>query len=190
VTLELGGKSPNIVVADADLAQAVPGSVKAFIANAGQACSAGTRCLVQRSIHDEFVEALTAAVKQVKVGGDEAGAIGPMMTEAQYDKVLSYYDVARKEGVKVMVGGEVPSDTDLARGWYVPPTVYANVRNDMRIAREEISDLLWRSFPSKRRKRPFASPTTPTMALSLECGRETCHVRIAWRLSSTPDRCS
>jgi aldehyde dehydrogenase (NAD+) len=138
VTLELGGKSPNIVFADADLAQAVPGSVKAFIANAGQACSAGTRCLVQRSVHDEFVEALAAAVKKVKVGGDEAGAIGPMMTEAQYDKVLSYYDVAKKEGVKVMAGGDVPSDTDLARGWYVAPTVYANVRNDMRIAREEI----------------------------------------------------
>ncbi|HVX29556.1 MAG TPA: aldehyde dehydrogenase family protein, partial [Nitrolancea sp.] len=138
VTLELGGKSPNIVFADADLSKAVPGSMRAFTANAGQACSAGTRCLVQAEIHDEFVAGLASLVSKVKVGGDEAGALGPMMTEAQFEKVQLYYDVARQEGVKVMTGGALPTDPTLAAGWYVTPTVYADVRNDMRIAREEI----------------------------------------------------
>jgi len=138
VTLELGGKSPNIVFADADLAEAAPGSTRAFVANAGQACSAGSRCLVQREIHDQFVDALATNVRKVKVGGDEAGALGPMMTEAQYEKVQSYYDIARGEGARIVVGGSMPTDPKLAAGWYVTPTVYADVRNDMRIAREEI----------------------------------------------------
>jgi aldehyde dehydrogenase (NAD+) len=138
VTLELGGKSPNIVFADADLDQAVPGSIRAFIANAGQACSSGSRLLVQKDIHDRFVEALAAGVRKVKVGGEEPGAIGPMMTEAQFEKVQSYFGVARSEGARAVVGGTMPTEPALAAGWYVTPTVYANVNNEMRIAREEI----------------------------------------------------
>lgn len=137
LTLELGGKSPNIVFADADLDAAVPGALLAFTLNAGQACGAGSRCLVEASIHDRFVEALTAAAKKVAIGGDGAG-LGPMITQAQYDKVQSYYEVATKEGAHAVVGGALPADSALREGWYVEPTIYTRVTNRMRIAREEI----------------------------------------------------
>jgi aldehyde dehydrogenase (NAD+) len=137
LTLELGGKSPNIVFEDADLAQAVPGAVRAFAVNAGQVCLAGTRCLVQASIYDEFIAALTKAVGELKVGPGPGDFVGPMTTRAQYEKVLSYFDLAREEGATALVGG-APYDGDGQGGWFVPPTVYADVSPEMRIAREEI----------------------------------------------------
>ena len=138
LTLELGGKSPDIVFADADLKQAVPGAIRAFVFNAGQICTAGTRILVERSIHDAFAAALVQALKGVPVGGDDKAMIGPMTTEAQYDKVKRYYEIAREEGAVAAVGGALPEDPKLAKGWFVAPTIYTGVRNDMRIAREEI----------------------------------------------------
>ncbi len=134
VTLELGGKSPNLVFADADMAAAVPGSLRAFVTNAGQVCSAGTRLLLEKGIHDDFVAALAEAIAQVKPGG----MIGPMTTEAQYQKVQEYYAIARSEGVTAAAGGALPDDPGLARGFFVSPTIYTGVRNDMRIAREEV----------------------------------------------------
>ena len=134
LTLELGGKSPNLVFADADLERAVPGSLRAFVTNAGQVCSAGTRLLLERGIHDGFVQALGEAVKSVRPGQ----MLGPMTTEAQYRKVQEYYAIARAEGVTTVAGGAVAADRELAGGWFVQPTIYTGVRNDMRIAREEI----------------------------------------------------
>jgi aldehyde dehydrogenase (NAD+) len=134
LTLELGGKSPNLIFADADMSQAVPGSVRAFVTNAGQVCSAGTRILVEKSVHDDFVAALAKAVEGVKPGQ----LIGPSTTQAQYQKVQDYYRIAQQEGVTAVVGGALPEDPDLAGGFFVSPTVYTGVRNDMRIAREEI----------------------------------------------------
>jgi aldehyde dehydrogenase (NAD+) len=134
LTLELGGKSPNLIFADADMSQAVPGSVRAFVTNAGQVCSAGTRILVEESVHDDFVAALAKAVEGVKPGQ----LIGPSTTQAQYEKVQDYYRIARQEGVTVAAGGALPEDPDLAKGFFVSPTVYTDVRNDMRIAREEV----------------------------------------------------
>ena len=134
LTLELGGKSPNLVFADADLAQAVPGSLRAFVTNAGQICSAGTRLLLEREIHDRFVTALADAMKGVRPGQ----MIGPMTTEAQYRKVQEYYAIAKAEGATAVAGGTLPDDPALAGGWFVSPTIYTGVRNDMRIAREEI----------------------------------------------------
>ena len=134
LTLELGGKSPNLVFADADLSQAVPGSLQAFVINAGQLCMAGTRLLVQREVHDAFVAALATAIQNVKPGQ----MIGPVTTEAQYRKVQEYYALAREEGATVVAGGKLPEDPALAGGFYVSPTIYTDVRNDMRIAREEI----------------------------------------------------
>jgi aldehyde dehydrogenase (NAD+) len=138
LTLELGGKSPNIVFADADLAQAVPGALRAFVLNAGQVCSAGTRLLVERSVHDAFVEALAKAAGTVKVGSAPDAMMGPLANEAQWRRVADFYEVAEAEGARAVVGGTLPRDPDLAQGWYVMPTIYAGVRNDMRIAREEI----------------------------------------------------
>ena len=134
LTLELGGKSPNLVFADADLAQAVPGSLRAFVTNAGQICSAGTRLFLEREIHDRFVTALADAMKGVRPGQ----MIGPMTTEAQYRKVQEYYAIAKAEGATAVAGGTLPDDPALAGGWFVLPTIYTGVRNDMRIAREEI----------------------------------------------------
>jgi len=134
LTLELGGKSPNIVFADADMMQAVPGSLRAFVVNCGQVCMAGTRLLVQREVHDSFVEMLAQAITNVRPGM----MIGPVTTHAQYEKVQYYYKLARTEGATVVAGGALPDSPDLAGGWYVEPTIYTNVRNDMRIAREEI----------------------------------------------------
>jgi aldehyde dehydrogenase (NAD+) len=134
LTLELGGKSPNLIFADADMSQAVPGSVRAFVTNAGQVCSAGTRILVEKSVHDDFVAALAKAVEGVKPGQ----LIGPSTTEAQYQKVQDYYEIARREGVTAAAGGSLPGDPDLAQGFFVSPTLYTGARNDMRIAREEV----------------------------------------------------
>jgi len=134
LTLELGGKSPNLIFADADMTQAVPGSLRGFIANAGQVCSAGTRLLVEKSVHDDFVAALARVAAGVKPGQ----LIGPMTTEAQYEKVQEYFRIAREDGAVTEIGGVLPDAPELAKGFFVPPTIYTGVRNDMRIAREEI----------------------------------------------------
>ena len=138
LTLELGGKSPNIVFADADLSQALPGALRAFVLNAGQVCLAGTRILVERSIHDAFAKALAEALAAVPMGADEKAMIGPMTTRAQYEKVQEYYEIAREEGAVAIAGGALPEREDLAGGWFVSPTIYGGVTNDMRIAREEV----------------------------------------------------
>lgn len=137
LTLELGGKSPDIVFADADLALAAPGVLKGFLTHAGQVCLAGTRILVQRTVHDRFVAALKDAMQAYRVGAPD-GTIGPMTTKAQYEKVQSYYAIAREEGAVAAVGGSLPDDPALAQGWFVAPTLYTGVDNSMRIAREEV----------------------------------------------------
>jgi aldehyde dehydrogenase (NAD+) len=138
LTLELGGKSPDIVFADADLEQAVPGALRAFLFNSGQVCTAGSRILVERPIHDTFVGALVRALKTVPVGADDKAMIGPMTTQAQYEKVQQYYEIAKREGAVAATGGALPNDPKLEGGWFVAPTIYTGVRNDMRIAKEEI----------------------------------------------------
>jgi aldehyde dehydrogenase (NAD+) len=110
--------------------------VRAFAVNAGQVCLAGTRCLVQESIYDEFTAALAKAVSELKVGPGPGDFIGPMTTRAQYEKVLSYYEIAKADGATALVGGAPPQGLD--GGWFVAPTVYTDVTPDMRIAREEI----------------------------------------------------
>jgi aldehyde dehydrogenase (NAD+) len=138
LTLELGGKSPNIIFEDADLGPAVAGAVRGFIANAGQVCLAGTRLLVQASIYDRVVEALAKAVGAIKAGPQPDAMVGPISTQAQYQRIKSYFEIARQEGAVAIVGGEVKKNEAWGNGWFIPPTVYVNVRNDMRIAREEI----------------------------------------------------
>jgi aldehyde dehydrogenase (NAD+) len=137
LTLELGGKSPDIVFADADLEAAAPSVVRGFLMHSGQICIAGTRILVERSIHDRFVAAMKEEMSKYVVG-DEKGTLGPMTTRAQYEKVQSYFEIARVEGAVAEVGGRLPEDKRLREGWFVLPTLYTGVSNQMRIAREEI----------------------------------------------------
>src|SRR5262249_35822402 len=130
LTLELGGKSPNIVFADADLKHAVPRSIRAFVLNARQGCLAGTRILVERPIDDAFVHAMVEALERVAVGSDEKAIVGPMTTRAQHEKVQRYYEIARQEGAVAAAGGSLPKDPRLRGGWFVTPTIYTGVRND------------------------------------------------------------
>lgn len=141
VSLELGGKSPDIVFADADLDQAVPGAAMAVFANSGQICSAGTRLFVEHRVYDEFVGRVADYGKKLKVGNglDPNTQIGPLVSEQQLDRVTGYLDIGAKEGARALTGGGGRlTDGALAKGYFVPPTVFANVRDDMRIAQEEI----------------------------------------------------
>ena len=140
VSLELGGKSPDIVFADADLDQAVPGSGMAVFANSGQICSAGTRLFVERKIYDEFVGRVAEFSKTLRVGDgrDPETQVGPLVSEEQLKRVTGYLAIGRQEGAQPLSGGERVTDGPLAKGYFVPPTVFANVRDDMRIAQEEI----------------------------------------------------
>ena len=138
VTLELGGKSPNIVFDDADLDQAVKGAVSGIFAAAGQSCQAGSRLLVQRGIHDQFVAKLIAFMKDVKLGdpADETTQVGPIATRPQFEKILSYIEIAKGEGATCVLGGR--ARPDLGAGQFIEPTIFTGVRNDMRIAQEEV----------------------------------------------------
>jgi len=137
-TLELGGKSPNIVFADANLKRASKGSMLGVFLNSGQVCTAGTRILVEKSIHDEFVESLVGATQSMKLGPalDDATGMGPVVSNEQLERVTGYIDIGRSEGAEVVAGGE--RDSSLGDGYFVQPTVFTGVRNDMRIAQEEI----------------------------------------------------
>ncbi|MFF4806477.1 aldehyde dehydrogenase [Streptomyces sp. NPDC002144] len=136
VSLELGGKSPNIVCADADLDAAVNGAVSGIFAATGQTCIAGSRLLVQEDVHDEVVGRLVELARTARMGDpmDEATQVGPITTPAQYAKVLDYIGIARQEGARLVLGGKAAE----RGGWFVEPTVFTGVSNGMRIAQEEI----------------------------------------------------
>lgn len=138
LTLELGGKSANIVFANADMDAAVAGAVRAFSANAGQVCLAGTRLLVEESIHETFVARLVAAVEALTVGPQPDARIGAITTAAQFEKVQSYISIGIEEGATLAAGGRALSAEEGQGGWYVRPTVFTGARPDMRIATEEI----------------------------------------------------
>jgi len=139
VTLELGGKSPNILLDDADLKKAIPNALVIAFLNSGQACVAGTRLLVPKSRLDEIMRAIVDAMPEFPVGdpSDPKTAIGPMVTRKQYERVQSYIRKGIEEGADVLVGGE-GHPKGLEAGHFVKPTVFVNVKNDMTIAREEI----------------------------------------------------
>lgn len=137
VTLELGGKSPNIVFEDANLDDAVKGAVAGIFAASGQTCLAGSRLLVQRSIHDEFLEKLVKFASQAQLGDptDKNTQIGPVTTPGQYQKILDYIEIAKQEGARCVLGGG-PAPEYGAQ--FVQPTIFAGVNNQMRIAQEEV----------------------------------------------------
>ena len=139
VTLELGGKSPNIVFEDADLDAALMGSLMAFAANSGQACTAGSRILIQRSIYEKFSKMLSDTVAFIPVGlNNPFPTLGPIANKDQYEKVLNYFEVAKDDGATLLAGGEKAVGDGLENGFFLKPTIYGDVDNNMRIAREEI----------------------------------------------------
>jgi acyl-CoA reductase-like NAD-dependent aldehyde dehydrogenase len=140
VSLELGGKSPNIVYADADLERFAAESPYAVYDNCGQDCCARSRILVERSVHERVVELFAEATRKIKVGdpADEATEVGTLVSFKQRDRVRDYIEIGLAEGANLVVGGEAPDDPALAVGAYLMPAVFDGVHNDMRIAREEI----------------------------------------------------
>lgn len=139
VQLELGGKSPNIVFADADLGKAVPGSAMAIFNNSGQICYAGSRLLVQRNIMDRFVDELTRFSADLRIGNgaDEEAQLGPVVSDRQMTRVLEYIEGAKREGAKLVLGGNRSSGA-LSEGFFIEPTIFTDVDSSMQIAKEEV----------------------------------------------------
>ncbi|MGZ8846422.1 MAG: aldehyde dehydrogenase family protein [Pyrinomonadaceae bacterium] len=141
VSLELGGKAPNIIFADADLDQAVNGAMMGIFFNQGQVCCAGSRLFVEEKIKDEFLERFKEKAEKVKVGDpmDKATMMGPQVSAEQLDKIKSYVGIAREEGACVLSGGGAPQlDPQFKNGYFFQPTIFSDVKNSMRVAQEEI----------------------------------------------------
>jgi acyl-CoA reductase-like NAD-dependent aldehyde dehydrogenase len=140
VSLELGGKSPNIVFDDCKMENAVKGVVSGIFAATGQTCIAGSRLLVQESIHNEFVDKLVEFAKTARMGNpmDYDTQVGPVTNLMQYEKVLGYIDIAKSEGAETVLGGSKATRPECGDGWFVEPTVFTGVKNSMRIAQEEV----------------------------------------------------
>ncbi|BCJ88551.1 aldehyde dehydrogenase family protein [Effusibacillus dendaii] len=140
VTLELGGKSPSIVLPDADLELAVPGILFGVFLHSGQICESGTRVLVHDSIYDEVVSRLAEAAKSIRLGNplDPATGMGPVVSKQQLDTVLGYIEAGIQEGARLVCGGNRAVGAGLDNGYFVEPTIFADVTNDMKIAKEEI----------------------------------------------------
>ncbi len=138
VSLELGGKAPNIVFADADIDAAVKGAITGIFFNQGQVCCAGSRLFIEKKAQDEFMTKLIERVGRMRQGNglDEKTQIGPQVSKEQQERVLNYVEIAKKEGAKLACGGEFPAE--LKKGYFVKPTVFTDVKNDMRIAQEEV----------------------------------------------------
>jgi betaine-aldehyde dehydrogenase len=140
MSIELGGKNPNVVFADADFEAAVDGALFGAFANQGEVCSAGSRLLVQAPIYDRMCAALTDKVRRIRLGDplDRATKMGPLVTAEHRAKVMSYIEVGKASGRRLLCGGRVPDRADLKKGFYVEPTIFADVDNRDRIAQEEI----------------------------------------------------
>jgi aldehyde dehydrogenase (NAD+) len=136
ISLELGGKSPNIVFADSDIDSAVDGAMTGIFFNQGEVCCAGSRLFLEKSIHEEFVEKLSNKAAGMRVGNPEDAAtqMGAQVSKEQFDKILGYIDIGKKEGAKLVTGGERSGD----KGYFIKPTIFDAVDNNMKIAKEEI----------------------------------------------------
>jgi aldehyde dehydrogenase (NAD+) len=183
VQLELGGKSPNIVFADADLSNAVNGIMAGVFAASGQTCVAGSRVLVEAGVYDQVVELLVSRARRMRPGDpfDPATQLCPLASRAQLDRVLRYFKVAREDGLELLTGGK-----RLGRqGFFVEPTVYGNVPNSARLAREEVFGpvaALMR-FTSEEEAVGIANDTVRAGGRSLDRKRV---VRIAWFRACVP----
>jgi aldehyde dehydrogenase (NAD+) len=140
ITLELGGKSANIVFDDAQLDDAVKGVVSGIFAATGQTCIAGSRALIHRPVYEEFVDRLLALAKTARMGNplDPGTQVGPITTQPQYQKVLDYIRIAKEEGAVCRLGGAAAQRAECGSGWFVEPTIFTGVKPEMRIANEEV----------------------------------------------------
>ena len=140
VTMELGGKSPNIIFADADLDAAVPAAAMGVFNNSGQVCAAGTRLFVERPVYEEVVQRIAAFGRELRIGPslDADTQIGPLVSAKQYERVSSYLELGQQEGARLVAGGRKVTGGALDKGHFVEPTVFADVADEMRIARDEI----------------------------------------------------
>jgi betaine-aldehyde dehydrogenase len=140
ISLELGGKSPNIVFADADFETAIEYAMFAIFANQGQVCAAGSRLLLEESLHDRFVEELVRRTQRIKVanGMTEGAEMGPLISQAHMEKVLKYIAIGKSEGATLLCGGNQVTEGALADGYFVEPTIFTDTTPDMRIVQEEI----------------------------------------------------
>jgi aminomuconate-semialdehyde/2-hydroxymuconate-6-semialdehyde dehydrogenase len=141
LSLELGGKNPNIIFADCDFEKAVKTTVQSSFLNQGEICLCGSRILIERSLYSKFKEALIQEVKQLKVGNplDKDTKVGAIVSQMHYDKVLSYLQLAKEEGGTILTGGEaIHLEGDLKNGWYIAPTIIENLQYDCRTNTEEI----------------------------------------------------
>ncbi len=139
-TFELGGKAPHIIFADADFDNAINAATASAWRLCGQSCALGSRVLVERPIYERAVEAFRERAKRVRVGmpSDNRTRMGPQAHEAQLNKTLSYFEIGQQDGAELVTGGHRITTPELAQGYFVEPTAFANVNNNMRIAREEI----------------------------------------------------
>lgn len=185
VTLELGGKSPNIVFDDADLAKAVKTGVLHCFNNTGQSCNAPTRMLVQRDVYDNAVEIAAEVGQKVQVGdpSEEGRHIGPLVSSMQFDKVQGLIETAIGEGARVIIGGSGRPE-GLNRGYYVRPTIFADVNNDMTIAREEVFGpvLCMIPFDTEEEAIEMANDTPYGLAAYVQSGNPERANRVARRL--------
>ena len=151
VSLELGGKSPNIVFPDADLGEAANGSLFAIFANAGQRCTARTRLFLHESVYDQFISDFVAKAKTIRVGDplQHGTQMGPVISPQQRDRVLNYCAMAQDEGAELLSGGRRISTEELKNGNFVEPTVFGQVRSDMRLAQEEVFGPILAVIPFK-----------------------------------------
>jgi len=140
ITLELGGKSANIVFDDSDIDNAVKGVVSGIFAATGQTCIAGSRALIHRPIHDQFIERLLALAKTAQMGDPLKAStqVGPVTTKPQYEKVLDYIRIAKEEGAVCRLGGAAADRPECGSGWFVEPTIFTGINPAMRIAKEEV----------------------------------------------------
>ncbi|WP_276120543.1 aldehyde dehydrogenase family protein [Pararhizobium qamdonense] len=185
VTLELGGKSPNIVFEDADLEDRVSGSVLECFNNSGQSCDAPTRLLVQKSVYDKAVEIATRVGREAKVGNpaEEGSHIGPLVSDVQFGRVQALIEAGIAEGARVLVGGAGKPD-GFETGYFVKPTIFADVNNTMRIAREEVFGpvLAIMPFDTEEEAIEIANDTNYGLAAYVQTGDPKRAERVAARL--------
>ena len=168
VTLELGGKSANIVFADADFEKALPGAVWSVLGNAGQDCCARSRLLLEKSIYDEFVSKLAELFKQVRLGDpqNEDTEMGSLISQKQHERVLNYVELGKNEGASLVCGGESPGEEEFKKGFFLNPTLFTDVKPEMRIAREEIFGPVLCAIPFETEEEAIAIANKSTYGLS------------------------